>query len=135
MHRNVGSARGNVIVVEFEGLDKKVITKAKPLIVSISHLKKAFHWLLTHSWVWIEATRKDDVNIQEKKFGRQVDELLQAYEQSLGGKPEGVPKEILRAATSIAKEDQTTTPHGPAEGAAKEQRTEAISADCEATTF
>ena len=116
------------MVVQFEGPDRKIIEKAKPLIVSILDLKKAFDWLLTHSWAWIEATRKDDVNILEKKYGRQVDELLHAYEQSLEGKLEGVPKEVLRAATSIAKEDQTTTPHGPAEGAAKEQRTEAISA-------
>ena len=116
------------MVVQFEGPDRKIIEKAKPLIVSILDLKKAFDWLLTHSWAWIEATRKDDVNILEKKYGRQVDELLHAYEQSLEGKLEGVPKEVLRAATSILREDETTTPHGPAEVAAKEQRTEAISA-------
>ena len=54
------------MVVKFEGPDRKIIKKAQPLIVSILDLKKAFEWLLTHSWAWIEATRKDDVNNLEK---------------------------------------------------------------------
>ena len=103
------------------------LRNAPELLVSIPQLRAAFSWLLSHNWHWLETTFSDD-ETTSSALSPQLDALLEAYQEDLGGKESGVPQKVLDAATTLKSAEAAAPLPGPVDAASDDPAPELLEA-------
>jgi hypothetical protein len=97
------------LLVQFEGYDQSIVLKDPALAVDLGHLRAALRWFTSHNWQWIEATKEHEI-IGFENLGQELEAVLLAYRDDLGGLGQGVPQSLYRAATRIFDDAATVEP-------------------------
>ena len=88
------------VLVQFVGEGRQALHQEKDLRVSVLNLRRAFKWLSENCWPFMETTK--DHQLWESGFlDPSIEDLLRAYEVSVGSASGGVPAELIQAATNI----------------------------------
>ena len=101
-----------MLIVQFVG-NRQALRSNQDLSVSVNKLRNAFRWLSVNSWPFMWATKHHELwetNLLESS----LEELLQAYERSVGSVSGGVPSEILQGACQIPEIEFGVQSRGPA---------------------
>ena len=112
------------VVVQFVGEDRDALRQHPELSVSTHKLRDAFFWVSQNSWPFMEATKHHELWDQKGTLAPVLEDLLQAYETSVGTSGVGTPKELLERAVRVASERATVHRAGPADCTAWEDGTE-----------
>ena len=105
------------LTVQFVGNSSDALRYEPSLMVSVDRLRRAFSWLSTNCWPWMEATKFSGV-LGSSNLGDRLETLLRAYSVSLGGDSEGIPREIFRSAVAIPDSAATVQHAGPSDAVA-----------------
>ena len=102
-----------MLTVQFVGTDRQALRHEPDLCVSVKKLRNAFRWLSMNSWPFMEATKHHSL-WETDVLDDSLEELLQAYVQSIGKDDPGVPKELIEGASRIMAEHAAVHAKGPA---------------------
>ena len=102
-----------MLTVQFVGTDRQALRREPDLCVSGTKLRKAFHWLSLNSWPFMAATKHHSL-WETDVLDDSLEELLQAYVQSIGTSDRGVPTELMQGASRIMAEHAAVHAKGPA---------------------
>ena len=112
------------VVVQFVGENRDALRQHPELSVSTRKLREAFFWASQNSWPFMEATKHHELWDQKGTLAPALEDLLQAYETSVGASGAGTPKELIERAVRVAPERATVHRAGPADCTAREDGTE-----------
>ena len=114
---NTPTPVAKIVTVQYVGEDREAVRREKDLSVSVERLRAAFRWLSLNSWPFMEATKDHEV-WERGSLHEDLEALLAAYEESVGGKSGGTPAEIVQGASRIAAENAFVHGAGPADALA-----------------
>jgi hypothetical protein len=115
---------GRTLLVQFVGEDRSRLRHEPTLSVDVMRLRSAFVWLLSNSWLWMQAT-KNVTHAPQDSLGEHLEQLLAAYATSIGHDGVGVPAELIQGATRIAEAHAPIQQKGPADAVASDDENDA----------
>ncbi|CAK0822204.1 unnamed protein product, partial [Prorocentrum cordatum] len=107
------AALAQTMLVQFVGAVTDDLRRHPELQVSVRRLRDAFRWLSSNNWAFMLATRHHDT-WRDGTLHAVFENLLDAYKTSIGS-TEGVPREVLAAATPASAAKASVASEGPAD--------------------
>ena len=108
------SALAQTLIVQFVGGQADDVRNHPDLQVSVARLRAAFRWLCSKNWNYMDATRHHAACGDADVLEAPIEELLNAYATSVGGKL-GVPRELVDSATPVKAARASVLSEGPAD--------------------
>ena len=108
------------VLVQLVEEDREALRQHRDLSVSTRKLWDAFFWASTHSWPFMEATKHHELWQHKDTLAPALEDLLRAYEASVGSSDGGTPQELLARAAQVDPEHATVHRAGPADCTAAE---------------